>query len=330
MDNYFKQKNILITGGLGFLGSSLAQRLVQHGANVTLLDNLNPMYGGNVFNAEAISNKIAIIINDVRNSEILTPLIQSAHIIYHMAAQVSYIDSLHIPFEDLDLNARATLNILEIHRRNDCKAKIIFLSSRMIYGKSEQSLITESSPTNPLSLYGIHKLASENYLLMYHRNFGTPVTVLRITNPYGPRQQIKHSKYSLIGWFVRQAIEGKTIQIFGEGKQFRDYIFVDDLVEAMLRCSEASDAVGEVINVGTGVSTRFCDMASTVVKKVGSGVIEFIPWPANYENVETGDIAVDISKLRRITAWQPSISLEDGVQETFAFYKKNFDRYVGS
>ena len=328
MVNYFKNKNILITGGLGFLGSSLAHKLNEYNANVTVIDNLNPLYGGNIFNVETIMDNIKIIINDIRNTEVLIPLIESADIIYHLAAQVSYIDSLSIPYEDLDLNAKSTLNILECCRKYNSKARILFPSSRMIYGKVDQGLVKESGPANPLSLYGIHKLASEKYLLMYYNNFGIPSTILRLTNPYGPRQQIKHNKYSLIGWFIRQAMEGKTIQIFGEGTQLRDYIYIDDIVNAMLKCTEADDAIGETINIGSGKSTRFCDMVKTVIDCVKNGNIEFVPWPDNYEKVETGDIAVDVSKLKNITSWQPAISLGEGVKRTFEYYKIHFNKYV--
>ena len=328
MLNYFKDKNILITGGLGFLGSNLAHKLNKYNANVTVIDNLNPLYGGNKFNIESICNNINVIIDDIRNPDILVPIIESADIIYHLAAQVSYIDSLRIPYEDLDLNAKTTLNILECCRKYNCKARILFSSSRMIYGKADQELVAEYHPANPLSLYGIHKLASEKYLMMYYNNFGIPGTILRLTNPYGPRQQIKHNKYSLVGWFIRQAMEGKTIQIFGEGTQLRDYIYVDDIVNVMLKCAEADDAIGEVINVGSGESTRFCDMVRTVIECVENGNIEFIPWPENYEKVETGDIALDISKLKNITSWKPAISLREGVKKTFDYYKIYFNKYV--
>src|SRR4030042_554622 len=265
MVNYFKNKNILITGGLGFLGSSLAHKLNEYNAHVTVIDNLNPLYGGNILNVETIMDNITII---------------------------------------------------------------FFPTPRMKLGKENQVFEKKSGPANPLSLYGIHKLASEKYLMMYYNNFGIPSTILRLTNPYGPRQQIKHNKYSLIGWFIRQAMEGKTIQIFGEGTQLRDYIYIDDIVTAMLKCTEADDAIGETINIGSGKSTRFCDMVKAVIDCVKNGNIEFVPWPDNYEKVETGDIAVDVSKLKNITSWQPAISLGEGVKRTFEYYKIYFNKYV--
>ncbi len=328
MINYYKNKNVLITGGLGFIGSTIAHRMVDCGANVIIIDNLNPLYGGNLFNIKDIANKIEIIIDDVLHSNKLIDLLKKANIIFHLAAQVSYIDSLNIPEMDLDLNARSTLNILELLRRYNPKCRIIFSSSRMVYGKVEKPLVSEDCPTNPLSLYGIHKLTSEKYLLMYYKDFGIPTTVLRITNPYGPRQQIKHSKYSLVGWFIRLAMKGEVIKIYGDGKQLRDYIFINDIVNAMIRIAETSLSVGEVINIGSGTSTKFCDMVKSVVRIVGNGSIEFIPWPADYEKVETGDIRVDISKLKAITNWQPEYSLENGILKTFEYYKTNIKHYI--
>lgn len=327
-NDFFSGKNVLITGGLGFLGSSLADKLYERGANVTVIDNLAPLYGGNIYNVQGIQKKISVIINDMRNMEILQPLIEKNELIFHMAAQVSYIDSIAIPYEDLDLNAKATLNILECCRKVNPTARIIFASSRMVYGKVDAPKVVETSPTNPLSLYGIHKLTSEKYLLMYYKDFGIPSTVLRLTNPYGPRQQIKHSKYSLVGWFVRQAMEGKPIKIFGDGAQLRDYIYVDDIINAMLKCAESPEAVGEVVNVGSGASTKFSDMVKVVVNTVKNAVMEFVPWPENYEKVETGDITMDISKLKKITFWQPEVSLEEGVAKTYEYYKKHSTYYI--
>ncbi len=328
MENYYKNKNVLITGGLGFIGSNLTHKLIELGANVSIIDNLNPLYGGNSFNILGNEEKIELVISDIRDTNVIRPLIVKSDIIFHLAAQVSYIDSLNIPFEDLDLNARATLNILETCRKYNPKSKIIFSSSRMVYGKADKSIITENGETNPLSLYGIHKLTSEKYLLMYYKDFGIPCSILRLTNPYGPRQQVKHSKYSLVGWFIRQAMEDKVIKIYGEGLQLRDYIFVDDIVDAMIKCGETEKAIGEIINIGTGTSSKFSDMVHSVVSCVKSGKVEYIPWPEDYEKVETGDINVDISKLQNLTSWKPNVTLEEGIHLTYEYYKKYISNYI--
>ena len=328
MGNYYKNKNVLITGGLGFIGSNLAHKLLELDSNITIIDNLNPLYGGNLFNILGKEKEIEIVINDMRDANVIRPLIEKSDIIFHLAAQVSYIDSLNIPFEDLDLNARATLNILETCRKYNPKAKIIFSSSRMVYGKVEKPVVTENCDTNPLSLYGIHKLTSEKYLLMYYKDFGIPCSILRLTNPYGPRQQIKHSKYSLVGWFIRQAMENKVIKIYGDGLQLRDYIYVDDIVDAMIKCAENEKAIGETINIGSGTSSRFSDMVQSVVNCVKSGSVEHIPWPKDYEKIETGDITVDISKLQELTGWKPNVLLEEGIKLTYEYYKKNISNYI--
>jgi len=328
MENLFTNKNVLVTGGLGFIGSTLTHKLISQGANITIIDNMNPLYGGNMFNISGIEDKINLILDDVQNIEVIKPLIEKSDYIFHLAAQVSYIDSLNIPFEDMDINARSTLNILELCRKYNPSVRIIFSSSRMVYGKVEQSLVTEHSDTNPLSLYGIHKLTSEKYLLMYFKDFGIPCTILRITNPYGPRQQIKHNKYSLVGWFVRQAMEGKTIKIYGDGRQLRDYIFIEDIVDAMVLTAANQKAIGEIVNIGSGTSTRFCDMVRSVISIVKNGQLEFIPWPENYEKIETGDVSVDISKLHQITLWRPKFSIQEGIRLTHEYYKKNLERYI--
>jgi UDP-glucose 4-epimerase len=198
----------------------------------------------------------------------------------------------------------------------------------MVLGKIETSTMLENTPTNPLSLYGIHKLTSEKYLLMYYRDFGIPGVILRITNPYGPRQQVKHSKYALVGWFVRQAMEGKTIKIFGDGKQIRDYIFSDDIVEASLRCAASEKAIGEIVNLGSGQGSEFYKMVENIIEVVGNGKIEYIPWPDNYERIETGDVVADLTKLRSIISQQPSTTLSEGIQRTYQYYRRNMVHYI--
>ncbi len=328
MEKYYNNKNIIITGGLGFIGSNLAHNLIEYGANVCIIDSLAPLYGGNLYNIKSIEDKVKIVINDIRNTNCILEEIKKADVIFHFAAQVSYIDSLNIPFEDLDVNAKATLNLLEVCRKYNPKTKIVFSSSRMVYGKVDKNLITEECETNPLSLYGIHKLTSEKYLLMYYKDFGIPTTVLRITNPYGPRQQVKHSKYSLVGWFIRQAMENKLIKIYGEGNQLRDYIFIEDIVDAMLKAAATSEAAGQVINIGSGISTKFSDMVKSVIECVKSGKMEFVPWPDDYEKIETGDISMDISKLNRVASWHPKYNLEKGIELTYKYYKDNLKHYL--
>ena len=326
--NKYEGKIVLILGGLGFIGSNLAHLLVERGAIVTILDNLAPLYGGNIFNIEDIKDKVHVVIGDVRNEEMLSPFVKNADIIFNFAAQVSHIDSSNIPYEDLDINCKGHLILLECVRRENPLAKVLFSSSRLVIGKVKENIITENHPAEPLSLYGVHKLTAENYSRFYNKNFGIKTVVFRIANPYGERQQIKHSKYSIPGWFMRLAMEGKSIKIFGTGSQLRDYIFGSDLVYAMALAGIKDESNGNTYNLGTGKSVSFKEMVETIVSVVGNGSIEYVPWPENYEKEETGNCEFDISKIKNDLGWEPSVSLHDGIEKMYAYYLKYADKYI--
>jgi len=328
LERAFREKQVLITGGFGFLGSSLARRLLAYGARVTVVDSLHPLYGGNPFNLRGLESELTTVIGDLRERTVIDACVPRQDFIFHLAAQVSYIDSLNMPMDDLLVNAGTTLELLEACRRHGVKPRFVFASSRMVVGKVEQATFTEDVPVNPVSLYGVHKYASERYMAIYHQNFGIPTTALRITNPYGPRQQIHHSKYSLVGWFIRQALENQTIRVFGDGVQTRDYIYVDDLAEAFLRCAAADNAVGRVVNLGSGAATRFCDMVCMVVDVVGQGHVEFVPWPKDYAKLETGDVVADLRLLHGLTGWRSQVDLRTGIERTTEYYREHWRHYV--
>lgn len=324
----YRDKRVFITGGLGFLGSSLAHRLVSYGARVAMIDSLNPLYGGNRYNLAGLEGRVEMVAGDARDIASIRPFLSEADCIFHLAAQVSYIDSINMPLEDLHVNAGLTLQLLEECRQRRVKPRFVFASSRMVLGRPATPCPDEDEPAKPLSLYGVHKLASERYLAIYHQNFGIPTLTLRITNPYGPRQQIHHDKYCMVGWFVRQAMEDSTIRVFGDGTQRRDYIYIDDLAEGFLRCAMARGADGEVVNIGSGIGTQFCDMVKTVVDVVGCGRMEFVPWPQNYERVETGDFVADLTKLERLTGWRSRVDLRTGIERTVEYYRRTWKEYV--
>lgn len=324
----YANKKVLIIGGLGFIGSNLAHLLVEQGANVTILDNLAPLYGGNLFNVEDIKDKVTVIIGDVRDEKVVSSLVKNKNIIFNFAAQVSHIDSSKIPYEDLDISCRGHLTLLESVRKENPSAKVIFSSSRLVIGKIKENPITENHPAEPLSLYGVHKLAAENYTKFYNKNYGIKTVIMRIANPYGERQQIKHSKYSIPGWFMRLAMEGKSIKIFGSGEQLRDYIFGEDLVYAMALAGIKEESNGNIYNLGTGNSVSFKEMVETIVSVVGNGSIEYVAWPENYEKEETGNCEFDISKIKRDLGWEPSTSLYEGVKKMYAYYSKYADKYI--
>jgi len=319
-------KRILITGGAGMIGSTIAHLAVAAGAKVTILDALLPLYGGNLFNLKGIEDEVRFVKGDIRHYPLVEKLVSESELIYNLAAQVSYIDSAHDPFLDLEINCRGHLNVLEAVRKKAPGAKIIFSSSRFVYGSIEYTPVDERHPLNCLSIYGIHKLAAEKYYTFYHKYYGLKTVIFRIANPYGPRQQMKHSKYGIINWFIRLALEGKPLTIFGEGDQIRDYIFVEDLARGMLAASSPT-LYHDIFNIGSGVGTRFRDMVKLVAKEAGGAKVVHLPFPKSYAFTETGDYITDISKIKKRLGWEPKTSLEEGIRKTVEYYRKFKDNY---
>ena len=322
----FKGKNVLITGGLGFIGSTLAHRLVEAKARVTILDAMLTPYGGNKFNIKEIADHVELVNGNIIDEKIVRQAVDGKDYIFHLAGQVGYLDAKEKPFLDLDFNGRGNLIVLEAVKKKAAAARILFSSSRLVYGKIQQVPVKESHATQPLSLYGIHKLLGEKYYAYYAHNFGIHGLSLRIPNPYGPRQQMKHSKYAIVGWFIRQAMEGKKIKIYGDGKQLRDYIYIDDIVEAMMRLIIKGQD-GEAYNIGGGQGVTFTEMVDAVIEAVGQGEKEYVPWPADYEKNETGDYVADITKIQAITTWEPTVLLGEGLKRTVDFYRQNKNEY---
>jgi len=326
--DHFRGKKLLVLGGLGFVGSNVIARLEGLNAAITVLDSLDPRYGGNPANVAPFKSTLRVVRGDIRDEALMKELVVGQDFIVNLTGQISYIDSGKIPFEDLDVNCRGPLVVLEACRKYNADAKVLFSSSRMVLGKILKNPVTEEHPTNPLTLYGIHKLTTEKYHLFYHRDYGIRTVVLRLTNPYGERQQIKHSKYSLPGWFMRCAMEGKEITIFGDGSQRRDYLYATDLADAILAALASDQTTGEVLNCGHGQSRTFREMVKAVVKAVGSGKITHTPWPKDYEQIETGDLTIDTGKLKAATGWSACVGLEEGVARMVAFYKKHAKAYL--
>lgn len=318
----YKGKKVLITGGLGLIGSTIANKLVALGAKVTILDAMLPLYGGNFYNIKDIRNKVQVHVADIRDEGAVNYAVRNKDIIFNLAGQVSYVDSNLDPLLDLDINCRGHITTLEAIRKYNPKAVVVFAGSRMQYGKLEYNPVDENHPMNPLSIYGVHKLTGEKYYTAYNRHHKIKTICFRIANPYGPRSQMKHSKYSMINWFIRMAMENQVIKVFGEGLQIRDYIYVDDIADGMIIAAVSKKAYGEIFNIGSGRPTRFIDMVKTVIDTVGSGSYEYVPWPENYEKVETGGYVADITKLKKL-GWKPKIDIKTGIKKTYEYYKKN-------
>lgn len=327
LESFYRRRRVLLLGGLGLIGSTLAHRLVGLGARVTIVDALFPQYGGNLKNLEGIEDRVTLHVGDIRDETLMRAVVPGQECVVNLAAQVSYTDSVFDPLLDLDINCRGHLLLLELCRHLNPDSKVLFAGSRLQFGRIERIPVGEDHPQLPLMPYGIHKMAAEKYCQMYHRTHGLRTTVLRLANPYGPRQQMKHSKYGIVNWFIRLAMEGGTIKVFGDGRQVRDYVFVDDVATAFLLAGGLGEADGEVFNVGSGTPTSFREMAEAVVRIVGKGRIEFVPWLPDYTNIETGDYVTDITRIKRLLGWAPRTSLADGIAETHRYYQRHRAAY---
>src|SRR5215204_484438 len=279
--SFYRDRNVMITGGLGFIGSNLAHALVQLGAKVLIVDSLIPDYGGNLFNVREIEDRVRINVADVRQQTTMNYLVQRHDVIFNLAGQVSHIDSMQDPYTDLEINCRAQLAILEACRRNNPAVKIVFAGTRQVYGRAESLPVSESHLVRPSDVNGINKAAGEYYHLVYNNVFGVRACSLRLTNVYGPRQLLKHNRQGFIGWFIRLAIENASIQIFGDGSQLRDFVYVDDAADAFLRAGSNDACNGDVFNVGGDEHFAHRELVALLVRTAGAGRFRFIEWPAD-------------------------------------------------
>jgi UDP-glucose 4-epimerase len=323
----FVGKNVLITGGLGFIGSNLAIKLVELGAHLTLVDAMIPDYGGNLFNIEPVKGKVVINFCDIRDANAMNYLVKGKDYIFHLAGQVCHVMSLTNPFPDIDINIKGTAIVMEACKIHNPEAKVIYTGTRGQYGSSVKLPVSEDAPTNPKGIYEISNLTAEKIIKVYGDVHGIDCALLRLTNTYGPRAQMKHSRYGVVNWFVRLAIDGETIKVFGDGQILRDFLFVDDCVEALLMSAVCQPVVGEIFNVGVDKPTKMVELAETIVQVAGSGRWEFAPFTPERKAQEPGDFYSDISKIRRIVGWEPTTSLEEGLRKTIAYYRLHKAHY---
>ncbi len=322
----YEGKNILITGGLGFIGSTLAHALVSYGAHVTLVDSLVPQYGGNMFNIEDIKDKVTVNISDVRDRSSMNYLVQGKDYIFNLAGTLSHIDSMRDPFTDLDINCVAQLSILEACRHNNPGVKILFAGTRGQYGKAKTLPVTEEHLQEPIDVNGINNMAGEWYHILYYRAYGIRACSLRLTNTYGPRHQMRHPRQGIINWFVRQVIDGEKIRIFGDGEQVRDCTFVGDVVHAFLLAGASPKADGEIFNLG-GRHISLKGFVEKIINVAGKGSFELIAYPAENKKIEIGEYIADYSKIKRVLGWEPAIGLEEGLRQSLDYYTKNKNSY---
>jgi UDP-glucose 4-epimerase len=325
---FYRGCRVMVTGGLGFIGSNLAHRLVSLGADVLLVDSLIDGYGGHLFNIEGIRDQLRVNVADVRDASTMNYLVRDRQVIFNLAGQVSHIDSIRDPQTDLDINCRSQLTILEACRHFNPKAKVVFAGTRQVYGKPDFLPVTEAHLVRPTDVNGINKAAGENYHLVYNNVYGVRACSLRLTNVYGPRQLVKHNRQGFIGWFIRLAVEGGTIQIFGDGSQLRDFVFVDDAVDAFLRAGWDDRCNGDVFNVSGGEPISHRDLTTLLLSIVGKGRVEFVEWPPEKRAIDIGSFYASAAKFTATTRWQPAVPLPDGLARTVAYYRAHLERYL--
>lgn len=327
MADKYRNKRVLITGGLGFIGSNLCIKLARLGAEVLAVDNMLPRQGGNMFNVEPVKSKIKINVSDIRNPVSMNHLVKGQDYIFHLAGQVNHVDSVKNPLQDLSINVEGTLVLMEALRKNNPDARVIFTGTRGEYGASLKLPVSENHAINPIGIYAITNFAAERVVLTYHNLHKIKSVCLRITNTYGPRHQMQHDEYGVFNWFIRKAMDNEVIPVFGDGRIIRDYLYIDDLVDALLEIAQTEKAYGEVFNIGSGIPVNFIDLARTIIKIAGTGKTDYTGFSAERKALEPGDYYADISKIKSLVKWKPKTKLEDGIKKTIAYYKKNRKHY---
>lgn len=318
----FSGSDILITGGLGFIGSSLARRLVGLGARVTLVDSLIPEYGGNLFNIYDIRDRVIIDLTDVRDAPAMASLIKGRDFLFNLAGQTSHLDSMTDPLTDLNINAAAQLHILEACRLHNPDVKIVFASTRQLYGRPQYLPVDEKHPLNPVDVNGINKLAGEWYHLLYHSVYKIRTCALRLTNTYGPGMRVKDARQTFLGVWIRHLIEGIPIQVFSDGMQRRDFNFIDDVVEALLLATAEKASEGQVFNLGHCEHISLQELAALLIRLNNGGRYEVVPFPIDRKAIDIGDYYGDFSKVTTALGWFPQVPLQKGLAQTLEYYRK--------
>jgi UDP-glucose 4-epimerase len=325
----FKDKRALITGGAGFIGSNLAHRLVKLGASVVIVDSLIPQYGGNRFNLSGIEQSVRLNISDIRDVHGMSCLVAGQDYIFNLAGQVSHLESVRDPFTDLDINCRAQISILEKCRSLSHRPKIVFASTRQVYGCPQYLPVDEAHPLCPVDPNGINKIAGEQYHLLYAKLYGMHACCLRLTNTYGPRMRVCDARQTFIGWWFRQVIEGKEIQVFGDGAQVRDLNYVDDVVDALLIAVTNAEMTGGIFNLGSEPVSLLA-LANLLVELNDGGSVRVVPFPEERKKIDIGGYYGDFRKIAAIAGWSPRTSLRDGLTRTIDFYREFGQRYFTS
>ena len=321
-------KKILITGGLGFIGSNLVRRLLKLGNQITVVDSLIPEYGGNLRNLHDHKDQISLKLIDIRDQNAMCEIIKKQDFLFNLAGQTSHLDSMQNPFTDLEINAKAQLSILESCRKNNPEIRIVFASTRQIYGKPKYLPVDEKHPQHPVDVNGINKIAGEQYHILYHEVYGIASSVLRLTNTYGPRMRIKDARQTFLGIWIRNLLRGEPILVFGDGKQRRDYNYVEDVVDALLIVATEKNAIGKFYNLGAPDPLSLEDTAKIMCQKIKNGDYQMIPFPEDRKAIDVGDFICDYSAFRNEFGWEPKVSFEEGILRSLEYFHKEIEHYT--
>ena len=325
--NFYAGKRVLITGGLGFIGSTLGRRLTDLGAQVVLVDSLIPEYGGNLFNIAGYEDRLRVNIADVRDEFSMDYLVRGQDVLFNLAGQNSHLDSMTDPYTDLEINVRSQLSILEACRKHNPAITIVYSSTRQIYGKPDYLPVDEKHPLHPTDVNGINKMAGEWYHVLYHNVYGMRVTSLRLTNTYGPRMRVKDARQTFLGVWLRRVIDGEPIEVWGDGTQLRDFNYVDDVVEAMLLCAADSRSDGRIYNLGSPESIALADLAQQLTEINGGGAIHLIPFPPDRKRIDIGDYLADYTLIHNELGWQPHVGLREGLSRSLDYLRTYRQHY---
>ncbi|MDX2040420.1 MAG: NAD-dependent epimerase/dehydratase family protein [Acidobacteriota bacterium] len=323
----FTGRRVLITGALGFIGSNLARRLAELGAQVLAVDSLIPEYGGNLFNIAGLEDRVQVNISDVRDAHSMRYLVQGQDYLFNLAGQTSHMDSMNDPDADLEINCRAQLSILEACRKYNPAIKLVFASTRQLYGKPDYLPVDEKHLLRPVDVNGINKMAGEWYHILYNNVYGIRSCALRLTNTYGPRMRIKDARQTFLGVWVRLAVEGSPFEVW-EGHQLRDFTFVDDAVEAFLLAAASEDSNGEIFNLGGESVISLKELADLVVEMNGGGEYLTRSYPADRKRIDIGDYYADFGRVHSTLGWQPRTNLREGLRQTLEFYREHLAKYL--
>jgi UDP-glucose 4-epimerase len=318
-------RRVLVTGGLGFIGSNLAIRLVEVGAEVTVADSLIPDLGGNSFNIAPVEGRLTVRTEDTRDAA--DELVEGQDVVFCIAGNVSHVDSMADPLLDLELNYRAQLAVLEALRRQGSEARVVYAGSRQQYGRPRYLPLDENHPLDAIDVNGINKTAGEAATLLYHRIHGLRACSLRLTNTYGPRMQMRHPRQGFVAWFVRRAIDGQEIELYGGGDSLRDFNEVEDVVEAFLLAGETDEAVGEAFNLGHPEPTTIKQFAETLLEVAGRGSLTGRPFPDDRERIDIGSVFADYGKIRGVLGWEPRVGLREGLERMVEYYREHREHY---